>query len=88
MATPNTEWMDEAACKGRALTEFFPPVGGSAAGRACCQVCPVRRDCLEFALAVELPQMRAGLWGGMSPKDRDAEGRRRAQVRRRLAGVS
>ena len=34
---------------------------------AICRHCPVRPDCLEYALAINQP---SGIWGGMVPKDR------------------
>ena len=37
----------------------------------CCDGCPVRRECLEYALAAD---ERYGIWGGKTPEER-ARGR-------------
>ncbi len=35
-----------------------------------CRACPVRFDCLKFALAVESPKAVHGVWGGLSARQR------------------
>ena len=65
------EWQDRAACKGEDPDLFFPTRGrGKAkAGKAICAVCPVRRECLEFA--VNTPGWDdCGIWGGTSAGER------------------
>lgn len=42
------------------------------ARRFCWTECLVREDCLEFALRVEIPKGRAGIYGGLTPNERDA----------------
>jgi WhiB family redox-sensing transcriptional regulator len=58
-------------------------------GRAICARCPEKEACLEWAMTEHEP---AGLWGGLSPEERealkkrrqrDARKRRRAQEARR-----
>jgi WhiB family redox-sensing transcriptional regulator len=40
--------------------------------------CPLKAECLEYALATD---ERFGVWGGMGPRERDIEAaRRRARV--------
>lgn len=67
------DWRKFAACR-RAEPELFFPV--SAAGqstaeteraKAVCARCPVRRECLQFALAT---RQAYGVWGGMSEQER------------------
>lgn len=66
-------WRDHAACKD-SHPELFFPIGttGDAlaeidAAKAICHMCPVRRECLAFA--VETNQ-DSGVWGGMSEDER------------------
>lgn len=49
---------------------------------AVCESCPVRRACLDFALAVEGDWPRWGIYGGTVPRDRQ----RIARARRRANG--
>ena len=62
------QWMRWAACRGMGADLFIcPPNTPAVAGRAVCARCPVRTDCLEFALAD--PDIQ-GLWGGTSTRER------------------
>lgn len=66
-------WMERAACIDMPLDVFFPGPGrlGAADTRkavAICRQCPVRQDCLDYAL--EHPDM-AGVWGGTSHRERN-----------------
>lgn len=74
------EWMLVAKCRGAAPGEFFPS-DGSGVERAMrvCQGCPVRDDCLEFALEHRIEH---GVWGGASERER------RRILKRRAATVS
>jgi WhiB family redox-sensing transcriptional regulator len=82
--TGNTaNWRAAAACLAADPDLFFPI---SAAGPAenqiarakrICAACPVRRECLEFALAHD--QMY-GIWGGTTPDDRRRDRRRRRRA--------
>jgi WhiB family transcriptional regulator, redox-sensing transcriptional regulator len=63
-------WQARAACRGQAAELW---VGGPRASyeaqRAVCAACPVRRECLDFALAdLEL----VGCWGGTDERERRA----------------
>jgi WhiB family redox-sensing transcriptional regulator len=78
---PPAGWDDHAACDGMDPDVFFPvvPRGGGglyAEARAVCETCPCRADCLNMALALETGE-RHGMWGGMSPNERDTEAARR-----------
>lgn len=46
--------------------------------RMVCRGCPVRSECLAYAVAI--PTLD-GIWGGMTQKERDAIRRRRKRMR-------
>jgi WhiB family redox-sensing transcriptional regulator len=59
-------WMDEAACRNMKDVNFFPEEAfNSEAPKAVavCRRCPVREDCLEFAVENHI---QYGIWGGLS----------------------
>ena len=63
---------ERAACRGLdpafAIATFFPEQGASAeAARGFCDSCPVRRECLAYALAAEDLH---GVWAGTSSRQR------------------
>jgi WhiB family transcriptional regulator, redox-sensing transcriptional regulator len=61
-------WMSKACCRGSDADSFFPSNGlGVEAVRRVCEACPVRVDCLEYALANRLDY---GVWGGTSERER------------------
>ncbi len=63
------EWMVRGACKSRDGITWFPNVGESAAPATgiCRHECPVKNECLAYALAN--PDL-AGIWGGTSARER------------------
>lgn len=66
---PDSGWMDDAACKGADMEAFFPTRGEAevfVVAFAICEDCPVKADCLEFALEHRLD----GIWGGTSGRAR------------------
>ncbi|MEV7908058.1 WhiB family transcriptional regulator [Streptomyces anulatus] len=77
--TPRCEtWQDRAACRQVDPELFFPAVNdvtGSpgaetrayAKAKKICARCPVRSQCAAYALARD---ERYGLWGGMTPRQR------------------
>ena len=78
----HTNWRDYAACHGDNPEKWFPVAdenrdrGESASARqqadaakAVCNRCPVRPNCLEWALETGQDY---GVWGGMSPNERRA----------------
>lgn len=82
MSTPNVDdWRHRAACRDEDPELFFPGVHNDqlAQARAVCYRCPVRRACLEWALA--RPEM-FGVWGGMSERERKPLRGERFQARR------
>ena len=62
------EWQEQALCAQTDPEAFFPEKGGSTReAKRICQGCPVRDDCLEFALEHD---ERFGIWGGLSERER------------------
>lgn len=81
-----SDWIDDAACGGVDVALFFPEEGEHpTTALEVCSRCPVREPCLAEALANNEPH---GVWGGMTPRQRNRL-RRGAQIprrrRRRLA---
>ena len=61
-------WMLEAKCLDADPEAFFPEKGGSTReAKRICAICPVREECLDYALANE---ERFGIWGGLSERER------------------
>ncbi|PFG27103.1 WhiB transcriptional regulator [Corynebacterium renale] len=62
------EWQDQALCAQTDPEAFFPEKGGSTReAKRICKACPVRDECLEFALEHD---ERFGIWGGLSDRER------------------
>ena len=79
--TPDPEWQRQAACLGMDPDLFFPPPGDPAVrAKAACARCPVRDECLEAGW-----REPAGIFGGMSAKERRRIRRREADRRYREA---
>jgi WhiB family redox-sensing transcriptional regulator len=71
-------WMLEARCRGASPTEFFPSDGlGVESAQHICDGCPVRLECLEYAL---LNRIDHGVWGGASERERRRILRRRREL--------
>jgi hypothetical protein len=61
-------WELDAICSQTDPEIFFPEKGGSTReAKHICSRCPVRAECLEYAL---LHQERFGIWGGLSERER------------------
>ena len=57
-------WMRQANCVDADPALFFPERGEpSAPAKAICLACPVRVECLNYALSIN---ERHGIWGGTS----------------------
>ncbi len=75
-------WPDKAACRGLDVQLFFGAEEEQpserdfreARAKAVCESCPVRRECLDYALENSL---RYGIWGGLDEDERRLERRRR-----------
>lgn len=73
-------WAKDAACRGAPVSLFFPPDPDEGLHRSWqddlyamgkryyCDVCPVRDECLLHALE---NGEEHGLWGGLTPRERE-----------------
>lgn len=62
------QWQDEALCAQADPESWYPEQGGSTtAAKQVCMGCPVRAQCLAYALA---GHERFGIWGGLSERER------------------
>jgi WhiB family redox-sensing transcriptional regulator len=72
------EWIDRAACRGAGPKTWFPhPSQPAAEAKRICAGCPVRGECLDYALE---NREEGGIWGGLNKHERKkvAAARRRA----------
>ena len=61
-------WRLEGLCAETDPEAFFPEKGGSTRdAKRVCAGCPVRMECLEYALGND---ERFGIWGGLSERER------------------
>ncbi|MCU1430581.1 MAG: putative WhiB family transcriptional regulator [Actinomycetia bacterium] len=71
-------WMLHAKCRGVKPADFFPSDGlGVESAQHVCKTCPVRVECLEYALENRIEH---GVWGGASERERRRILRRRRQL--------
>lgn len=64
------DWQQHAACRGAGPEVFHPGKGQSLdRARELCAGCTVREPCLDYALEADI---RHGVWGGLSPRERRA----------------
>ncbi len=70
------EWQLRGLCRGNHSHLFFPPSTfekkedrerREARAKAICVVCPVIRDCTDYALSIREP---FGIWGGLTEVER------------------
>ena len=69
-------WQWRAACRGEDANLFFPPNhveekperdARERHAKAICAICPVRIECLEYAIRIREPH---GIWGGLNELER------------------
>jgi WhiB family redox-sensing transcriptional regulator len=61
-------WMLRARCRSLSPGEFFPSDGvGVDQARKVCAECPVKAECLDYALTYRIDH---GVWGGCSERER------------------
>lgn len=64
------EWRRQAACVGMDPLIFFPGMGRNATeAKRICAECPVRLECLTYAVEYRLP---GGVFGGKTEDERRA----------------
>ncbi len=80
------EWTSKALCRGMDPNPWFPQRVQSETVwepvKRVCRECPVVGECREYAIEWE-PEH--GMWGAMSPVERQRERRRRARERKRAS---
>ena len=70
LTPPDLAWQEEALCAQTGETSSSPsPAARSGEAKRICGLCPIRATCLEYALTHD---MRFGVWGGLSEKERHA----------------
>lgn len=93
LKSTDTDWQVGAACTGMDPNIFF--VGGPirsdsvltadrSRAKAVCKQCPVRIDCLEYALANNIGH---GTWGGLNEDERASLRRKRMRAARKQEAV-
>lgn len=76
---PNKSWFDLASCKGKTALMFpkqHKDITYIAQARAICKSCPVKKECLSYALEFPAADMH-GVWAGLTSRQLAAEQRRR-----------
>ena len=76
---PPGPWINDAACRGLESDLFFPDKQVRVANeiRTVCNSCPVRWQCLDWALDNHI---KDGWWGGKSPTERRKLKRRQPRL--------
>jgi WhiB family redox-sensing transcriptional regulator len=65
---PELDWQIDGLCAQADPDAWYPEKGMSAGpAKQICRSCPVRQECLEYALATD---ERWGVWGGLSERER------------------
>lgn len=64
-------------CRSEDPELFYPPPGAGnrptvEAAKAICARCPVTTECLQVAMEAETTELRYGIWGGLTAKERHA----------------
>lgn len=72
-----SRFWDAASCNGMDREIFFTGGGVARTAKKICADCPIRQTCLEFGIATNV---RYGIWGGMTRRERKAEMLRRGMV--------
>jgi len=76
VAAADRSWQMKGLCRGNHSYLFFPPSTAERKeererreikAKAICMVCPVKSDCLEFALEIKEPY---GIWGSLTETER------------------
>lgn len=78
-AVAQLDWQTQPACRGARNDLFFPADGAvpSPVALGMCGRCPIKDECLDWALSHE----EFGIWGGLTEAQRRAINARRHRVR-------
>lgn len=70
---PDFDYDQPLPNKSKAKNPRPRPVPSNVPGaqRVCWTECSVRAECLEFAMHIEIPKGRTGIYGGLTPNDRE-----------------
>ena len=85
----STSWRDDSICRDLDPSVFFPigvtgvAIEQIARAKAICAECPVRTECLDFAIATK---QDFGVWGGYDEEERRGMRRRLRAVQAGLRG--
>lgn len=90
MTTGNLPWMAKAQCRTVEKEVFYDPAKTTEA-KSICKHCPVRKECLEFALEDDAKRsfdysVIFGVWGGMTARERCDLGLSRSRSGRQRVG--
>lgn len=82
-------WDERASCRDGDPQLFFAPSGRDPVALSQCRACPVRRPCLEAALAIERGAVldTHGIRGGLTAPQRIALWQHRERVERAFASL-
>jgi WhiB family redox-sensing transcriptional regulator len=76
-------WLRAALCRAHTAagrpdlwTADTTTAAETAAAKNICRTCPVRQDCLQYAMSIEAPSRRYGIFGGYTAAERDRLSRR------------
>ncbi|MGY1498583.1 WhiB family transcriptional regulator [Streptomyces sp. QTS52] len=69
-AADPADWRAQAACLGDDTDSWFISKGPYSTAQPICARCPVRAECLYEALQTEPANLRFGMWGGLSGRQR------------------
>lgn len=82
IATPLSNWISQAACRGLDTELFYPEAGEpTAMAREVCDSCPVSVQCLEHAIT---NREQYGIWGGTSVRKRRNGSQALENLRKRI----
>ena len=69
-------WQIKGSCRGPQASVFFPPaqferkdekLDRESRAKAICRTCPVKRECLDYAVSIREAH---GIWGGLNEVER------------------
>jgi WhiB family redox-sensing transcriptional regulator len=64
----DARWMEQGKCRKHLPETFFPTDGGGVSkAKRICNGCPVKEQCLEYAV---YNHIHHGIWGGVSERER------------------
>ena len=73
----DNNWRKESLCAQVDPELFFPLVVSGQEAKKICKKCPVRLQCLDFALGMQTTERFYGIWGGLDPDELRTLKRRR-----------